>query len=370
MRGARWQCALVACVIAACGVDPNESFQRSAVTNECSPKLLQRCGATDCGHFCSDDARAATPPGHLISSLTCQQTATTCSVTYTTCDQATGQDDPPPAPISFVCSNDHCGPVFQLPPCVASACGKDCRADLQAQVPSEWRITDAVCDPVDGTRCSEVATVCLIATGQSSGVSSLLSCPVPCGETRTPAPCVAPCGHDCTPDVQAKVPAGERIVGSGCEIFAGDTHCKAIVDTCDGNGGRHDYSAEFNDPNCGGGGDPCGGDPCCGDPCCGDPCCGDPCCGDPCCDDPFCCGDPCCGDPWCCGDPCCGDPCCGDECCGDPCCGDECCGDPCCEAGYGCWESLSSPAPGAPSAPTSPRAMGAARAMAAPPRGH
>src|SRR5262245_40380112 len=109
MRGARWQCALVACVIAACGVDPNESFQRSALSGECRPILTQRCAATNCGHFCSDDARAQTPSGHLINSFSCTQSPTSCSVTFTTCDPNTGQDDPPQAPVTFDCSNDHCG---------------------------------------------------------------------------------------------------------------------------------------------------------------------------------------------------------------------------------------------------------------------
>jgi hypothetical protein len=326
MRAARWQYVIVVCSLAACGVDPATSYKSSAVVVDCRQTLLRQCVAMDCQHRCNDDM--VVPEGHVIYQYACpQQSATTCSVTYATCDPETGIADPTPAPIFFSCGPDQCPPEHTVP-CQAS-CGLNCAADIQTQVPSGSRVISATCDLLVEGRCAEEAVICDSQTGLTSTRSSALSCPIPCGPTQTQIPCTdTQCGHDCAADAAAKVPPGERIIGSSCLSRA--AFCSASVTTCDGNGNQHNYSAGFDDPTCG---DPCHGDPCCGDPCCGDPCCGDPCCGDPCC------GDPCCGDP-CCGDPCCGDPFCG---------GYGCRGDVFCELEFG------SPVPGLSTPQSSPQ---------------
>jgi hypothetical protein len=326
MRSARWECALVACAIAACQVDATStvkvdasiSVQRSELSGgDCRPILTKRCEATNCGHRCNNDMQI--PPGHLVHTFDCKESGpTSCKATYTTCDPNTGIEDPPPPPVSWDCANDHCG--IPKPPitCVAAPCGYDCDANVRAMVPDGWRVTAATCVPSAPGTCFEQITACNPDSDLPLPLSAGMSCPVLCGETTTPNPCVTTCGHSCGTDAAAQVPPGERIVSRGaCTLTPSGhpTECTLLIETCDANGNHHPYTSHYDDP-------------CCGDPCCGDPCCGDECCGDPCC---------------------------GDECCGDPCCGDECCGDPCCESGYGCWEGLSKGS--TPSATSSPMAM-------------
>jgi hypothetical protein len=365
---ARWE-AFVVFAIAACQVnttsavqvDASSSVHQSGLTVDCRPRLTTRCAATDCGHICNDDMQI--PTGHLVFAFNCESTPSSCAITYTTCDPDTQTEDPPPAPVTFGCGPDHCGFEKQPITCVAAPCGQDCDANVRAQVPTGFRVTAATCNPSPQGSCSEDITVCDPNSNNSFPMSTTLSCPTPCGETRTQIPCATTCGHSCAADVAAQMGPGERITGTGCILTPSGqpTECQALLDTCDGNGNEHHYSSHYDDPCCG---DPCCGDACCGDPCCGDPCCGDPCCGDPfCCGDP-CCGDPCCDDPFCCGDPCCGDPCCGDPCCGDECCGDPCCGDPeCCEEFGGCGYGFQGPAPGAPRSASVPRREGPASSL-------
>src|SRR6185295_14330481 len=89
MRAARWQCAFLF-AIAACQVNATSAVQvdassavqvdpisavesslKSGAGGDCRPILTKRCVASNCGHSCTDDARAQLPPGHLFHTFEC-----------------------------------------------------------------------------------------------------------------------------------------------------------------------------------------------------------------------------------------------------------------------------------------------------------